>query len=95
MQEVGIRMALGTSSARIGRTVIGRALVTGVAGVGIGAAIAFALSRYMASLLTEVAATDRGVLMLAALVVFALAVLAACAPTYQAVRVDPIKSLRT
>ena len=95
MREIGIRMALGASSARIGRTVIGRALAIGVAGVGIGAAIAFALSRYMASLLTEVTATDRGVFTIAALVVFAVAVLAACAPTYQAVRVDPIKSLRT
>lgn len=94
-REIGIRVALGATSVRIGRLVVSRALAIGFIGVAVGATIAFALSRYMESLLLEVTATDREVFTLAALVVFAVAVLAACAPTYQAVRVDPIKSLRT
>lgn len=93
-REIGIRMALGATSERIGRLVIGRALVIGVIGVVTGVLGARGLSRYIGSLLLEVTATDVGVFAIAALVVFAVAVLAACVPTYQALRVDPIKSLR-
>jgi hypothetical protein len=74
--------------------VIGRALIIGVIGVVTGALVARGLSRYIGSLLLEVTATDTGVFAIAALVVFAVAVLAACVPAYQALRVDPVKSIR-
>lgn len=56
--------------------------------------LARALSRYMESLQVEVKATDPAVLATAVILVFVCAVLAACAPTYHAVRVDPIQSIR-
>ncbi len=93
-KEIGIRMALGATTTRIGSAVIGQAVLIAVTGVAIGGLLARVLSKYMASLLTEVKATDPAVFAVAIAAVFAFAILAACAPTWQAVRVDPIKSLR-
>lgn len=93
-KEIGIRMAVGASTTHIGLGVIGQAALIAFTGVAIGGLLARALSKYMASLLTEVKATDLGVFAVAIAAVFVFAILAACAPTWQAVRVDPIKSLR-
>ena len=56
--------------------------------------LARALTRYMESLLLEVTATDATVFLTTAVVALAVAVLAACAPMYQAACVNPIESLR-
>jgi putative ABC transport system permease protein len=93
-REIGIRLALGASAARVGRLVLTRAVVMGAIGVAIGLGAARGLTRYMESLLLEVGATDATVFSVAAVSVLAIAVLAACAPAYQALRVDPVKSLR-
>jgi putative ABC transport system permease protein len=93
-REIGIRLALGASTAQIGRLVIGRAVAMGIVGVVAGLVLARALTRFMESLLLEVGATDASVFTLAAVSVLAIAVLAACAPAVQALRVDPTKSLR-
>ena len=66
----------------------------GTTGVVLGVVLARALSRYMESLLVEVTATDATVFLTTAVVVLAVAVIAACAPMYQATRVDPMQSLR-
>ena len=68
-REIGIRMALGATSSRIGQTVIGRALAIGIVGVLVGGALARGLSRYMESLLLEVKATDPAVFSTAIVVV--------------------------
>ena len=93
-REIGIRIALGAPARTVGALVLRRALLMGLAGVGIGIVLAGWLSRYMESLLREVAATDATVFAASGMAVLLLAVAAACAPMFQAVRVDPIKSLR-
>jgi predicted permease len=93
-REIGIRMALGATAGRIAQSVIGRAGAIGLAGALIGVILARALSKYMESLLTEVSATDHWVFALCGAGVFMIAILASCAPVMQAVRVDPVKSLR-
>jgi hypothetical protein len=52
------------------------------------------LSRYMESVLLEVGATDAAGFAGTAVAVLLVALAAACAPVVQAVRVDPVKSLR-
>jgi predicted permease len=94
-REIGIRIALGASAARVGRLVLARALVMGIVGVAIGLAAARGLTRYMESVLLEVTPTDAMVFNLAAIGVLLIALIAACAPAYQALRVDPVKSLRS
>lgn len=93
-KEIGIRMALGATTTRIASGVIGQAALIALTGVTIGGLLARGLSKYMASLLTEVKATDPAVFAAAIAAVFVVAIVAACAPSWQAVRVDPIKSLR-
>jgi putative ABC transport system permease protein len=92
--EIGIRMAIGALPGRIGASVLGRALVLGGSGAVIGLVLARGLSRYIESLLVEVTATDATVYVGAALCILLLALLAACAPAWHAIRVDPVRSLR-
>lgn len=93
-QEIGVRMALGASGTRIGALVLRRAAWLGVAGVSIGVISARAFSHYMESLLVEVKATDAGVFATTAALALLVASVAACAPAYRAVRVDPARCLR-
>ena len=57
-QEIGIRMALGAQTSDVFRPVLGQALELAMAGVGIGLALSFALTRIVASQLLGVSATD-------------------------------------
>jgi predicted permease len=93
-REIGIRLALGATPRAVGAMVVRRAIVLGVTGVAIGMVVARGLSRYMESLLLEVAATDASVFSMTAVAVLVVAIIAACAPAYQALRIDPVRTLR-
>jgi predicted permease len=93
-RELGIRMALGAQAAHLvglvllqGSLPVGTGLVCGVGG-------AFAMRRYLNSLLYEISSTDplvfTGVLVGLALV----ALLAMSVPAHRATRVDPLEALR-
>src|SRR5262245_11724808 len=56
-QEIGIRLALGAQRRQLVRSIVGQGMVLGVAGIGIGAAGAFWLTRFMESMLSGVTAT--------------------------------------
>jgi predicted permease len=93
-RELGIRMALGAQA----RDVIGMVLRQGSISVGIGLVCgvgsAFAVTRFLKSLLYEISATDPLVFssLLAGLVLVAL--LAMSVPAHRATRVDPLEVLR-
>ncbi len=94
-QEIGIRVALGAKRGDVLRLVFayGGSLVA--AGIAIGAVIAFAAGRLLASQLFEVKATDPATY---GAVAAALAItgFAACfVPALRAMRVDPIIALRS
>jgi len=93
-REIGIRIALGAPARTVGGLVLRRAVLLGVAGVAIGTLAARWLSRYMESVLLEVGATDAMVFTTTAAGVLLVALVAACVPVIQALRVDPIRSLR-
>jgi hypothetical protein len=93
-REIGIRLAMGATPARVGRAVLARAAGLGAAGAIIGGAAARGLTRYLESLLTEVSATDARVFALSAVAVLGIALVAAVVPAARAVRVDPATSLR-
>ncbi|MEE8584536.1 MAG: ADOP family duplicated permease, partial [Acidobacteriota bacterium] len=93
-KQIGIRLALGGTQGRLFWSVVGRGMRWAAAGLATGILAAFALSRFMDSLLFEVASTD---LLTYASVTAALALVAllACAlPARRAVRVDPVHVLR-
>ena len=93
-REIGIRLALGASPRRVGAMVIRNALTLGVLGVGFGLLLARWLSKYMESVLIEVSTKDATVFAGTAVAMLLVGVIAACVPAMQAVRIDPVKSLR-
>jgi putative ABC transport system permease protein len=92
--EIGIRMALGAQQRDVQRLVMGHGLLLTLVGTAIGLAGAFALTRYLRSLLFEITPTDPATF--AGVVVLLLIVaLAACyIPARRAMRVDPMVALR-
>jgi predicted permease len=92
--EIGIRMALGASKEDILRLVLGRGLRLTLVGVVLGLAAAFALTRYLGSLLLGVTSTDALTFSSVAILLCAVALLACFIPARRAMRVDPMVALR-
>ena len=94
VQEIGIRMALGAAPRDVLRLVIGQGLLPVVLGVVIGAVAAVGLTRFVATQLYGVKATDPLTFLGAAALVLVVALLACCIPERRAMRVDPMVALR-
>lgn len=92
--EIGIRMALGASTADVLRLVVSRSMLWALAGVGAGIAGSFALTRLMAGLLFGVQPMDPLVLSTVSLLLAVVALLASYLPARRAIKVDPIVALR-
>jgi predicted permease len=94
-QELAIRMALGADRSTMLRLVLREGLRLTLVGVVIGLGAALALSRVMAGYVYGIKSTDPLTFAAAALLLI-LAALAACyIPARRAMRVDPIRALRT
>ena len=93
-QEIGIRLALGAQRRQLVRSIVGEGMILGVAGIGIGAAGAFWLTRFMESMLYGVTATDPLTFILVAAALLTAAVCAAYVPANRASRLDPSCILR-
>jgi putative ABC transport system permease protein len=94
MQEIGIRLALGAGSSSVRNMVVFQGLRLAVAGVVIGLAAAFGLTRLIASLLFGVKAWDPMVFSAVPIVLIGVALVAVWLPAMRASRVDPIQALR-
>ena len=92
--EIGIRMALGAGSRRVLRGVIGEALRLVAAGVAVGALLALASTRLIATFLYGVAAKDPATLAISAGILALIATASAAAPAWRAARLDPVSALR-
>jgi predicted permease len=92
-QEIAIRMTMGAGTFAILRRTGTQAARLGVLGLAIGLAGSWGASRSMSSLVFGIGAHDPMVLGVAALVAMLMVVLAAAAPLWRAVGVNPIESL--
>jgi ABC-type lipoprotein release transport system permease subunit len=92
--EIGIRMALGARSRDVLALVLRRAAAVTSAGIVLGGAGAFALTRVMASLLYGVRSDDPQTLIVVALLLGVVALAAGYLPARRATRVDAIAALR-
>lgn len=93
-REIGLRIALGARRGQVASLVIRESAWIAAAGIAAGIAAALALSRWIATLLYDVKATDPFVFAGAA-AVLGMAALAAClAPALRAAGTDPAITLR-
>jgi putative ABC transport system permease protein len=93
-QEIGIRMALGALPANVRGLILGRTMRLAAAGLALGLAGAFVVTRYLASLLYEVRASDPATFVVVSVVLAAAALAACLIPARRAMRVDPMVALR-
>ena len=93
-QEIGIRMALGAQPASVRGMVLKHTLKLTLLGVALGLAGAFALVRFLDSLLFGVGSYDAVTFVGVPFLLAAVAMLASYLPARRAVRVDPLVALR-
>ncbi len=94
-REIGIRLAIGAPATGIARLVTMDVFTMVLAGAAIGLATGMASVRYIETLFYQVKATDASMLMLPALSLLAAAALASLPAILQAVRIDPVTTLRS
>ncbi len=93
-QEIGIRMALGSSRGNVLGIIFRRGMATTLAGLAVGIAAAYALAPLIASLVYGVSAKDPATFIAIPLTLVAAASLAIYIPARRAMRIDPIVALR-
>jgi len=94
-QEMAIRLALGSQRSTVLRLILISGAKLGLIGCGLGAVAAIFATRLLRTLLFEVDPLDPAVIALAALSIFALAVVASLIPARRAASIEPMQALRT
>jgi putative ABC transport system permease protein len=92
--EIGIRVALGARRDQILRLIVRQGLLLALIGTAAGMAGAFALTRYLRSLLFNVSPTDAWTFVAVPVVLCAVALAASYIPARRATNVDPMQALR-
>jgi putative ABC transport system permease protein len=93
-QEIGVRMALGAQLENVGGMILGQSLKLILIGVVLGLAGAFAVARFLASLVFGVSTHDVGTFLAVAVLLMVVAMAASWIPARRAMRVDPVVALR-
>jgi putative ABC transport system permease protein len=92
--EIGMRIALGASAARVQTMILKQGFVLLISGLGIGAIAAVAVTGLLASELFAVKSTDPFTFTAVAVLLSIVALAACWLPARRAMRVDPIVCLR-
>jgi len=94
-REIGVRLALGAEPGGVRLMVVAQGMKLAVVGMILGVATAYALSRYMRSLLFGVEMRDPVVFVGMPLLLGIVALVAVWIPAARASRVDPVGALRS
>ena len=92
--EIGIRLALGATRAKILGMILRQGLELAIAGAAVGLVGALIVSHLMAGLLYGVRPTDPVTFVGVAVLLIGIALLACYIPARRATRVDPMVALR-
>jgi len=93
-QEIGIRMALGATVAKVQRSVLAKTLRLAVIGIATGAIVSLVVSRTIAALLFDTNPTDPLAFAATVLLIGGVALLAGYLPARRASRINPMVALR-
>ena len=93
-REMGIRMALGASPARVLQSVLRDGMTMALSGTVFGVVLSLGLSRFLASLLFGVTPLDLPTLVSVPVLLLLVATGACCLPAWRATRIDPVAALR-
>jgi predicted permease len=92
--EIGIRVALGASRADVMRLVLMQGIQLTIAGLALGLALAFGLTRFIASMLYGVSPTDPKTALAVVGLLAAISMLACYLPALRAMRINPVSAIR-
>ena len=95
MHELGVRMALGAQRGDVLRLVMVQSARFTLAGVALGAILAYGASRWVQPLLFRQSATDPAIYATVAAIMIVVAGLASASPATRAARADPNSALRS
>ena len=93
--EIGIRMALGATPARVQLGVITKTIRLALVGMALGTMASFAVGRWIASLLFGTTPTDLATFAGMILLLSAVALVAGYIPARRASRIEPVIALRS
>jgi len=93
-REIGIRMALGATTADALRLIMREGLILTLAGVSLGLLLSLGMGKLLGSMLYEVSGTDPIILSIATLLLAMISLAACYLPARRAARVNPIVALR-
>lgn len=93
--EIGVRIALGASRARVITMVVRQGLRLVLIGLALGLAAAFVLVRFLAGVLYGVSPYDPWTFVAAPALVLLAALIACSAPAWHAAHIEPVEALRS
>jgi putative ABC transport system permease protein len=94
-KDISVRLALGGNPGDVLRVVIGHGMKVVAAGIAAGAALAVALTRFISTLLFDVASLDVRAFAGTAVFMLTVALLACVIPAIRAIRLEPAAVLRS
>ena len=93
-REIGLRMALGAQPSGVLWWIASQGMIVAIAGITLGLAAAYAMSRVLSTLLFDIQPRDSLTFTAVAAILSAVALTACIVPAVRASRVDPIIALR-
>lgn len=95
VREIGLRLALGATPHSVTGLIVRRGIGLAAIGAAAGLAVAYAVGRWMESLLAGVSPHDLGIYAVATVVTIGCALFGTLLPAFRASRVSPLTATRT